>query len=246
MSLDLQAEQAAFARLCFSFEPSEEDLKALGALRDRWLLYRDMVRSRLRRMLNAGIPRTVAALGEAEYGAWFDRWLAERPPGTRYIREIVPEFVAFALPRWGQPAWVDDLLRFETARWEVGYLDAPAPSVTDFAFENAPVPNPALRRLRLRHRVHEAKKPGPNGYEKVATCLCVFRRPSTDRIATWVLTERAMDWMDAFCDGEGPTTARIQKVAAARGETIDPTYVEALGATVADFLENELLLGSAP
>ena len=53
----------AIQRICFGSEPSEADLELLGS-RERWLVYRDLVRNRLNIVIGAALARTKTAIGE--------------------------------------------------------------------------------------------------------------------------------------------------------------------------------------
>jgi hypothetical protein len=237
----LAENQAAFTNVCFAREPSEADLETLGALRDRWLLYRGMVRVRLARMIESGIPKSVAAMGKARFDDAFARWLDEARPASRYIREIVGEFVAFALPRIeSDPPWLTDLMRYEIARWEVGFADVKLPEAGEFSFDKIAVVNPTLRLLPVAFRVDQ--KPDENGYRAEAKTICIFRTAG-DRVTTWSLGDRGAAWLSALTRSERPVTDTIKDVAKERGETIDAKYVESLGGTLAKFLEASILLG---
>ncbi|MBC7174007.1 MAG: hypothetical protein H5U40_16315, partial [Polyangiaceae bacterium] len=58
----------AITRVCFDASPSEQDLALLGS-RERWLLYRSMVRGRLVKVVHSALPRSRAAHGEAAFDA---------------------------------------------------------------------------------------------------------------------------------------------------------------------------------
>jgi hypothetical protein len=235
-----------FTRVCFAQSPPEDALEALGARRDRWLLYRDMVRARLRRMIEAGLPRTVEALGRPAYGKWYDRFLDEAPPRSRYIREVVPEFVAHVKPRWKEdstiPAWVCDLAEYELAKWEAGWVEGEVIDAGELTFEKIPVVNPTLRTLQLRHRVHE-KLPLGADYPEQPVILGVFRRED-DKVSTWVLTERTLWLLQELTRGELTTTEAAKKMAAERGLAIDEKFATMIGSTLADLLESGMLLGA--
>jgi hypothetical protein len=239
----LRETQAAFTHVCFTKEPRERDLETLGARRDRWLLYRDMVRGRFARMIESGIPKSVEAMGADRFAGAFSRWLDESPPKSRYIREVVSEFVAFALPRVeGEPPWLTDLLRYEIARWEVGFADVALPTdAGEFAFDKIAIANPTLRLLPVSFRVDQ--KPDDGGYRAERKVIAIFRKPN-DRVATWSLGERGAAWLAALARSDRSVTDVVKAVAAERGEAIDAAYVESLGGTLAKFLDASILLGA--
>ena len=94
--------QQAFARICFDPSPSPDDLALLHDADERWLLYRDMVRSRLIGMVRSGLPRSSELLGDTRLEASVASWLAGGGPRSRFIRQIVDEIVEHALPTWSE------------------------------------------------------------------------------------------------------------------------------------------------
>lgn len=241
--------QRRFMNVLLSAEPSEDDLSRLGGLRERWLLYRDMVRKRMRNMIRVALRRSVDAIGEGRYVELYDAWLAEEAPRTRYIREIVPAFTEHALPRLGAdpkvPRWALELMKYETARWLVGYEDAAPPAeVSDFDFEKTPVMNPTLRLLRLAHRVHEPLNEGETDYADSACAIAVYRNRDDDKIYTWVPNALSADLIEGFLASDAPVTDVVRRVCEARGVSIDPKFVESLGSMFADMISRTMVLGS--
>ncbi|MFW5925947.1 MAG: putative DNA-binding domain-containing protein [Myxococcota bacterium] len=239
--------QLAVARVCFAAEPSPQDLEALGSAQ-RWLLYRTMVRDRLRDMITAGLPRTIALVGEPTFRADFERWLDQAPPRTRYLREILPAFVSFSLPRWSAddayPPWTADLARYETARWEVWYQpDAPF-EPAELSFDRYPVVNPALRLLRSIQPVHD-ERPAGEPYPAESVHLVLYRTPE-HRVDVWVLNGMAADLLEAWQAGDRTVTETVRAVAERRGVQIGPSFVDKLSETIAQFLQKGIVLGSHP
>ena len=232
-----------FVRVCFAREPREDDLTALGGMRDRWLLYRHMVRTRLRAMIANALSRTVAALGEEAWTSWFDRWLDEAPPRTRYIREIVPELLDYCSPRWerdaGVPPWVIELAALEATRWEVGYTDEPKPEAGELAFEKVPVLSPATRVLRFAHPVHEKR----DAYVEQPTQLCVYRRPD-DKTVVWAVDAFTAGIVEAFATGDRTITDTVKAVAARLEIPLDEKLVHRIGTVLAELVQRGILLGA--
>lgn len=232
-----------FVRVCFAKEPREDDLSALGGMRDRWLLYRHMVRTRLRGMIANALKRTVAALGEEAWTAWFDRWLDEAPPRTRYIREIVPELLDYCLPRWERDAaiapWLIELARLELTRWEVGYTDAKSPDAGELAFEKIPVVTPAMEVLRFAHPVHEKR----DAYTEQPTQLCVYRR-ADDKTAIWAIDPFTAGILEAFAAGDRTITDTVKSVAAGLEIPLDEKLVQRIGTVLAELVQRGILLGA--
>lgn len=241
VELSLRAYQEAALRVFFAAEPSERDLAALGSP-ERFRIYRGMVRHRLDKVVRAALPRTLRALGDERAAALIVAFLAQAPPRTRWFREVPEHFGAFALTCFTDdlPPYIAELCQFELARWTVQRLEAePAASLVSLSFELPPAVTPALRRLRVQHRVDLA---GDSPRAEPAN-LAVYRRLD-DRPSTWVLNDIAADLLDAFVEGTGSLAQRVQAVTWARDVAIDEVFLERLSALLADFLERGVLLGS--
>jgi hypothetical protein len=238
----MRARAEAITRVCFAAEPAEDDLALLGA-RDRWLLYRTMVRSRLVKVVRSALPRTREALGEDALRALTDAWLAAEPPTTRYFWQVPLAFGRFAETRIPDaPPYLADLLRYELARWRARHAEAPAtPAVMDFAFDRAPVVAPSLALHTFVHPVHLAE------LEQVAevrpTQVAIFRNRDHHADA-FALNPTAGALVEDWQRGERTVAESVRAVAQARGLTLDQRFVEKLGALIADFLERGILLGS--
>ena len=104
---------------------AEPDARALTRDFSRLLVYRELVRHTLRGALVATIPRTLARLGSS-FDGYFSDFLRVSPPATRYLRELTPQFLQFALARWPSdpnvPAYLADLARHEALQVEVASL----------------------------------------------------------------------------------------------------------------------------
>lgn len=241
----LAERQRAIARVCFAREASDGDLEALGA-RDRWLLYRNMVRDRLRGMIEIGIPRSIGTMGEAAFRTLFDRWLDEAPPTTRYIREVLPAFVRFADPHVARdshlPRWTADLARYETARWEAWYQPEWTGEVAELSFDRPALLSPSARVIRLDHPVHLARH-GSEGYATEPVSLVVHRTPE-GRVDVWKLNALAADLLEAWGDADRTVTETVRSVARRRGAEVGPVFIDKLSDLMAQLLERGVLLGS--
>ena len=239
----LESTQRHFTDLCFSRQPREQDLASLGGRRDRWVLYRTMVRQRLLRMLESGLPRTVQNLDAELWLEITQAWLDEDPPTTRFIRDVVPAFVAHfdRQPTHPlEPRWLRDALHYECARWTASYDVRPVDGdPATFSFDLPALINPTVRLLVVEHRVHQSPT---DGFADGKTYLAVYRRRN-DRVAALTLAERTHAWLDALRSSDGKTSETIQNVARKRRETIDAAYVEALGTSLATLVEQDIVLG---
>ncbi|MEI9936401.1 MAG: putative DNA-binding domain-containing protein [Pseudomonadota bacterium] len=104
---------------------AELDARALTRDFPRLQLYRQLVRGNLREALRATIPRTLARL-ESNFEPYFSEFLRISPPVTRYLRDLTPRFLRFAIERWSSdanvPAYLADLARHEALQVEVASL----------------------------------------------------------------------------------------------------------------------------
>lgn len=237
--------QRAVTRVCFSSTPSPEDLALVGS-RERWMLYRSMVRDRLEKMVGSGLPRTKAALGDEAFLALVRAWFDADPPSSRYIREVVPAFLAHssaAIAKSGVP-FARDLATYECAVWEVGYDERELPSAAEFGFDVVPLVNPTLRLFDVAYNVNERPKEGATYLEKPLH-LCVFRKRD-DKAGSWTLNDMANDMMKRFVRGEETVTETVKAVASARGVTITQKFVSDLAGLLAGLIEQGAILGARP
>jgi len=239
------AERAeAMQRVCFGSEPSEADLELLGS-RERWLVYRELVRNRLSHVIGVALARTKSAVGKDVFQKTVDQWYATGGPTTRYLRYIPSELAEFAVPIWQrtEAPWVADLAGYEISAWEVrhGPRD-PTPS-HEFAFDHKPVVATAVKVLRLAYPVQE--KPTPErGYEPDPTILCLYRDKNHKAVPR-KLNPMAADLLDAWRAADQTVAESVQSVASAHGTEIGPDFVEKLSTLIADFIERDILLGGS-
>jgi len=232
----------AMQRVCFDLEPSETDLAALGS-KERWLVYRDLVRSRLINLVGVAFARTKSVLGDEAFRRTIDDWLSTGGPETRYLRHIPRELFEFAIPRWRdqEPSWLSDLAQYEITNWDVRYAPPNRIPTGEFAFDRIPVLSPAVQVLRLSYPVHCVPIP-PSGYEEEPSIVCVYRDKHHKSIP-WKLNPIAASLIEAWARADKPVTETVHEVAAAHDTEIGPTFVEKLSAMIADALERGILLG---
>jgi hypothetical protein len=232
----------AIQRVCFDSVPSESDLELLGT-RERWLVYRDLVRTRLTNVIEAALPRTKAAIAQGSFERVIDEWLTAGGPKTRYFRHVPNELVDFAVPVWrdAEPGWLTDLARYEITAWSVRHAPPnPTPEV-DFAFDRRPVVGSAVRVLHLDHPVQEGPTPEA-GYAYEPVILCISRNDK-HRAVTRTLNPLAADLLEAWQRSEETVAESVQHVAAAHGTAIGPAFVEKLSTLITTFIEQGIILG---
>ena len=232
----------AMQRVCFGAEPSEADLELLGS-RERWLVYRDLVRNRLNHVIRVALARTRDAIGEDTFARAVDEWFSAGSPKTRYLRHIPGELAEFAIPIWQrtEAPWVADLAGYEITAWDVRHAPADTAPSSEFAFDRRPFLATAVRVLRLAYPVQT--KPTPDaGYEPDPTILCLYR-DRDHRPIPRKLNPLAADLLEAWRATDQTVAESVQRVAAAHHTQIGPEFIEKLSTLIADLIERGILLG---
>jgi len=241
--------QRAFTRICFELEAPEEDLALLNPPRERWLMYRRMVRSRLFGMCRNGLPRTVEVLGEPAFNAAVKRYLAEHGPRTRFIREVVDELVAHSEPAWTAdadlPPHVCDLARYEATKWRVSSAEwtTPEPTADELDFEGVPVHNPTVAWTEVRHAVHrkDAQRDAPLDAPRR---VLVHRKPDDPKIYALGLGPEGAALYDAWREPDRSFADGVKAHLAAVGRAPDAAFVDRMATVLTQLVERQIILGS--
>lgn len=238
--------QRALKRVCFDAEVREADLAILKDDPARFRLYREMVRLRLRELLQSAFPRTQKTLGSEDFTRVANEWLSARPPRTRYLRDAAGEFVAWAVEEWlpnaSGPAHVRDLLTLEAARWECmhGATFVPA-TVDEFAFDRIPFVDPSARLLTLEYAVNDESTSQP---ARGPVYLCVHRRKADHGTELWTLNRMAHRLLSGWQSGKETAQETVARVLREDGTSADATFIDALGTVLADMIDRAIILGS--
>ena len=133
----------------------EKLIEGVDAKRQR--LYRRLVRGNLFGVVRRAIPITRKLLGEETVDAMIARFLDERGPSTRIVRQVAGEFAQWLMEQPELPhAATAELVHWEALEIDVGMApdyDGPAHSrvpVDDARIET----HPSARLAAYRHRVH--------------------------------------------------------------------------------------------
>lgn len=242
----LDAERAAVS-VCFGREPSQADLELLGDRRI-WLIYREMVRNRLRGELRSALKRTLEAAGEERIDQAFELHLAQEPPRTRYFHSVVLAFAGVCERLWradGEvPGYLADLVAYEAALWAVSDLpDSDGTTTVDFDFDKVAVVSPALRLLRVEYAVHNpADESG--GYAAGVHHLCLHRAAAARQASTWSLNAVTFDIMKRLVDQGQTVVEAVKATATDRQFAVDETFLDGLTTVLADFIDRGVILGS--
>ncbi|MFT3923659.1 MAG: putative DNA-binding domain-containing protein [Myxococcales bacterium] len=181
--MNLAEYQRALVKLSFAPEADERDFEGFED-RGRFVMYRQMIRTRFLGMAKQAFRKSFELLGTEACERSFMRFLAAQPPRSPLIREVIAAFGTFAVDDTellsDSPVYAADLLRFEEAKWRVAYRKAePPPGIKEFDFAGIPVFNAALEQLALSHRVHELED---TSCRTEPCSLLVYRPPQIDDI----------------------------------------------------------------
>jgi hypothetical protein len=236
--LDLQSFQAAALRVCFDEEPDPANFAQLEGSKQRWMVYRKMVRNRLTGMIRAGLPRFTDNCEEDEIADLVQSFFGVVRVKSRYIRDCVPEFATFVRDSRGDelPAELCAYLTWDEAIWCVRHGDYATVEAAEFQFEAVPVVNPAHRDLEL--------PTDPESDEGGKTFITVFRQQGTHRMRDMRMNGFARCLWEEIVASEKPIMASISSLAAAEGADVDHAFIQRVCDILAEFLDHGLLLGS--
>jgi hypothetical protein len=242
----LLAYQRAVMRVAFAPEPAAEDLARLEDV-PGFGLYRHMLRTRLLGMSKVAFKNSFAALDAGAFEACFTRYLAERPPRSAFIRDVVADFGPFAradaqLLAAGPP-FLCDLLAFEELKWRLSYLAGAYPrgedGLRELDFEGRPVWNFSLRVLPLRHAVHTSSE----APAALPCDLLMYRPQAVDEVRWYVGDPFFVALLRRSLAHEETLAELVQRVAAERAQAIDAALLETLATSLTLALQRGLLLG---
>jgi len=239
--------QARVMRICFAAEVSSVDVEALGN-RERWLLYRQMVRSRIRRVIGNAFPGFLAALGEDRATSYLETWLDQAPPRSRYFREGPSEFFDFVqgdeFPLQRPEGATQELGALEHARWSRRFaLPALPPNAGELSFESPLQLNPTALFMQAEHAIHQ-KVPADRCHVKKTTFLCIYRHFDSHKVHTRELNEVAYRLLRQWENPDITITEGVQAARAEVGFAIDASFIERLSSMLAAFVEDGLILGA--
>jgi hypothetical protein len=240
--------------VCLARAASADDLAALGHEAWRWEAYRRMVRTRFHETIDHCYGRLIEAIGLARFHALTDRFFAESPPRSPYLRDVPGEFLAFLERSPGSlataerlPPYAVDLARFEWAELDTAYTseERRAAPVAPFDMNLPAVLTPAHRVLRLTYAVNRAGDvPGWEGLTPSPLSLCLYREPSTHDVTTLELLPIEAALLEEMSRADRPLAAVVRDVAAREGATLDVPFVDALSTFLANLIERGVVLGS--
>jgi hypothetical protein len=200
-------------------------------------------------MARVAFKGALEATGEQGFAAAFARYMAEAPPHSALIRDVIADFAPFAradarLCADG-PGYLADLLHFEEQKWRLGYALRTAidpARVRELDFAGMPVWNPLFRVLLLRYPVHAWA--GERGLAAEPCELLMYRPAGTDEVRWYkadaffaALVQRSRD------SARSSFGELIPALAAERGVAVDQTLLESLATSLTLAVERGVLLG---
>ncbi len=250
----------AFIRACFSEALELENTQRFGDPK-RFMIYRQMVRSRIRRMVETALPRTFLALGDRVTQGWYAGWLESTPPTTPYFRELPVQFAdhvfAQGNPFEGLACWTEDLMRYELLRWRTSYIPHEASSsVVPFDFDKRVVLNPSaslyqstfdvpqLMRMEAPLVAGKAYLVADHLVERTHVSRCVFRDPQSHRVRSMALNPLAQALLEGWESDENTAKEVVDKVIEQRNITKNGEFITGLGTLLAQLVEAGVVLGS--
>ncbi len=203
--------------------------------RGRLLVYRTLVHSRFRSAIEASMPLAAKRI-EALLSGEVAGFLAERAATSAYVRDIAPEFLRWALPRWKEnpaiPKFVGEIAQHELLLLEVGAAmdDALAATARAASLSNALEFQRGARLVHYEYRVHEAdddNDPSPGPIDLLAY------RDANHRVRALELSPLASALVTRLMRGESLQEATLGSIQDTGSQLSD-----ALLASIASLLED--------
>lgn len=213
---------------------------------ERLFVYRELVRGTLREAVYAAIPRTMARLGPL-FDEYFERYLAEVGPRSRYLRDVTTELLDFCAPLWASdprvPPWAMELARHEAVQIVVASELARPPKHEpgELALDLPVRFVEAVRLMRYSHAVHRLSDDVLDRTPPLAepTRLIVYRSPEHE-VRYLETTALAADILERLLARE-PLGAAIR---GACGGTVGASVLEGTAILLADLAKRGVLLGA--
>jgi hypothetical protein len=222
----LAAYQRAMVSLAFAEDDAHPHIPGFA-------LYREMIRARLFAMARLAYARSFSV---ADLEGGFARYLADQPPSSPLIREVIAGFGPYAEAEAG-PAYLPSLLRFETAKWQVASLPYPELEAGELDFAGRLVVNPTLLRVPLTHAVTEDDRADPH-------TLLVYRRPDDDGVR-WSRLPRLAELLAEDAPDQA-LSVRVSAYFARGGDSADEAGLTRLADELTVAVERGIVLGSSP
>ncbi len=246
----LRADVRAFFAERYDLSP--RDLDSLGQLDPaRLLVYRDMVHSRLRRVIRDWLPRTLRRVSKSSFRITFAAFMEARAPRTRYLRCVPAEFAEFAAPRWQgdpeAPDYIVDLMHHEILLEDLRFAPLGGEPMTGnpMALDRPMRVDSSAQVVRYAFAVHELPQDPDDDTAPARrdTRLLAYRDRASHRVRLLDLTDRAAAVVERLIAGE-PVQAALTGACAQLGQALDDEFLAAMVPFLADLEDREVLLGA--
>jgi hypothetical protein len=247
--VNLAEYQRAMIADSFALEPSAQGELALGNP-ERFRLYRHMIRTRLLGMAQVAFKQSLAICGERPFAACFERHLAQHPPRSPLIRDVIAAFGEYARADRellaGAPLELPDMLCFELAKWTLAYWPCVRPKlgeggVRELDFEGALVLNPVLQLLRLAHPVHTAL--AGEAIAEAETELLVYRPEGVDEVRWYVAEPLFAGIVRRAAEAEQTLAGLVRSVAEQQGRGLDEELLQTLASSLTLAVQRGVVVG---
>jgi hypothetical protein len=231
---------------------SEEDSRAIREQGlEGLLVYRRLVRSRLRETMELAIERTINHLGPV-FDEYFDRFLAERGPRTHYLRDVTGEFLDFCEPLWKADERVADysiwLGRHEELQVEMAAMEVSAdvgeagPLELDLPLRFIA----AARVVRYPYAVHELPiSPGDREAPAARPTALLAYRDSKHHVHNLELTTLAASILERLLHGRITLRQAAVEACGENGIALSEAVLTGLASVLSDLAQRGVLLGAA-
>ncbi len=221
-------------------------LLGLGDDVEVWDVYRVLVHRRLQHTFEHAFERLSTRTPAAQLDVWFERFLRERGPRSRVLRELPGEWLDFmlALPEEERPLLeLLDLARFEWAELSIAYTELSGmPALVELSLDAWLDLHPAHRLLQVQHAVHRLTREDPRAPVPTGLWhLCVYQTQSTEDPTTLELTQLTFDLLTELSTRPQRLTELLPRLVQTHQVTVDASWLEALTELLTDLHRRGLL-----
>ena len=183
----------------------------------RIAIYRRLVFGNVSRLLAANFPIARKQLGEEAFSALIRDFLREHRAETPYFPRLAGELQAWYQKvqhrREHDPAWLRELILFESEKRKLRNCEDPAPAPEidpeGDVISGVPAPSPLLRLLTLRYPVHKGKSVKLDDAPPDVPSFLLLRRDSAGRMRTDELAVLSAGLLAMILDGATRTGAEL-------------------------------------
>lgn len=234
-------------------EPTRTRVLEAGV--ERLFAYNAMVHSRLLRTVEEFSPRATSLVA-AQLPGLVHAWIADRGPTSPYLRDVPSEFLEWARPRWATliaageaPPWLIELFEHELVQRALvrDMQGCGQPSPHTVQIDRGMLGNATARVIRREFAVHRL----PNKLDPAAlptlergSVALVAWRDAHDRPRFLELRARHAALLEQLLAGASLGEA-LRTACASLGETLDDVILGDAAVTLAQWCDDQVLLGAS-